>query len=127
MKHAKAFALKGIMTLAVFSFVLSLGFRIPAESTALIAVLFGAVSYGLLDLAILHRTNNVVTASAELIIAFLLVWAVISIIEGLGADVALPSALISSLLIGVGEYFFHFYIFRENLGVVDEGSIHLSD
>jgi uncharacterized BrkB/YihY/UPF0761 family membrane protein len=127
MKHAKAFAIKGIMTLAVFSFVLSLGFRISAESTALIAVLFGAVSYGLGDLAFLHKTNNIVTTGAELIIAFILVWAVVSMIEGLGADIALPSAFISALLIGVGEYFFHFYIFRKNLGAVEDGSIHLSD
>ncbi|MBH9966976.1 DUF2512 family protein [Rossellomorea oryzaecorticis] len=127
MKHAKAFAIKGIMILAVFSFVLSLGFRISAESTALIAVLFGGVSYGAGDLAFLHKTNNVVTTAVELIIAFILVWAVISMIEGLDADVALPSAFISALLIGVGEYFFHFYIYRHKLGSADDRSIHVSE
>jgi uncharacterized membrane protein YsdA (DUF1294 family) len=126
LKHAKAFAIKGIVNLAVFSFVLSLGYRISAESTAIIAILFGAISYGVGDLAFLHKTNNVITTAAELIMAFFLVWTVVSAIEGLDTDVALPSAFISALLIGVSEFFFHFYIFKEKLGAVDDGSLYLS-
>ncbi|WP_175987699.1 DUF2512 family protein [Bacillus sp. Marseille-Q1617] len=126
MKHAKAFAIKGLVNLAVFSFVLSLGFRISAESTAIIAILFGAISYGGGDLAFLHKTNNFITTAAEFIMAFFLVWAVVSVIEGLATNVALPSAFISALLIGIAEFFFHFYILKEKLGAVDDGSIHLS-
>jgi hypothetical protein len=126
MKHAKAFAIKGIMTLAVLSIVLSLGFRISAESVTIIVILFGAISYGAGDLAVLHKTNNFIATAADLATAFLLVWAVVMWYEGLDGGIAASSAFISALLIAVGEYFFHFYIFREKLGAAEDESINIS-
>jgi hypothetical protein len=126
MKHAKAFAIKGIMTLAVLSIVLSLGFRISAESVTIIVILFGAISYGAGDLAVLHKTNNFIATAADLATAFLLVWTVVMWYEGLEGEIAASSAFISALLIAVGEYFFHFYIFREKLGAVEDESINIS-
>lgn len=126
MNHAKAFTIKGIMTLAVLSLVMGIGFRISAESIAIVAVLLGAISYGAGDMAILHKTSNLITSAAELALTFILVLSVVIWFEGLDSGIAAPAAIISAVMIAMGEYFFHFYIIRKKLGALKKKSIHHS-
>ncbi|CAN7248776.1 DUF2512 family protein [Rossellomorea sp. LjRoot5] len=123
MNHVKAFALKGIMTLALLSIVMGLGFRLSAESIALTAVLYGAISYGIGDMAFLHKTNNLLTTAVDLALTFVLVFSVVIWFEGLNAGIAASSAFISALMMAVGEYFFHLYIKRNELGSVKQNSV----
>jgi hypothetical protein len=126
LNHVKAFAVKAIMTLAVLSLVLGLGFRISAESIAIITVLFGAISYGIGDMAVLHKTNNFITTAADLALTMVIVFIVVIWYEGLNGGLAASAAFISAMMVAVGEYFYHFYIIRNKLGAAKSNSIYLS-
>ncbi|WP_067725139.1 DUF2512 family protein [Oceanobacillus damuensis] len=116
MNHGKAIAVKGIMTLVVLYLVLGLGFGISFWNVLLLTVILGVISYALGDLYILPKTSNMTATGADLGMAFLVLWLLGIPLTGLDAGTMAGAAIISALIMAIGEYFFHEYIRKKDYG-----------
>ncbi|MCX3307170.1 DUF2512 family protein [Bacillus sp. NEAU-CP5] len=117
MEHIKALAIKGIMTIIILYLILGLGFRFTFGDVLLMTIVLGAVSYFTGDLYVLPRWNNITAASADFGIAFLVVWLMgMPLSMGISGGRLAFAALISAVIIAIGEYFFHIYLMRKDLG-----------
>lgn len=103
------------MVTAVLFVVLSLIYGVGFGDVLLISLILTGISY-LGDMYVLPNTSNTVATLTDLALAFLVVWIVGGgIIE---EDIPLVLAsIISAVVIGVGEIFFHMYMERH---VLDE-------
>ncbi len=117
MEHAKALAIKGIMTLAVLFIVLGLMFGMSFANVLLITVVLGLVSYFAGDLYILPKTNNVTATLSDLGMAFLVIWLLGVAVSSIGAGTLAGAAVITAVLLAVGENFFHDYLLKNYIGV----------
>lgn len=115
MGHGKALAIKGVMTIVVLYLVLGLGFDISFMNVLLITLVLGLLSYMLGDLFILPKTSNLVATMADLGMAFVVIWLLGMALTGLSGGTMAGAAIIAALVMAVGEYFFHKYIFNNNI------------
>jgi hypothetical protein len=116
MNHVKALLIKGIMTLVILYLILSLGFGISFINVLIITLVLGAISYILGDLYILPKKTNMVATMADLGVTFVVVWLLGIALTGMEAATMAEAAAISAIVIAIGEYLFHFYILRKDLG-----------
>ncbi|WP_010649904.1 DUF2512 family protein [Oceanobacillus massiliensis] len=116
MVHGKALAIKGVMTLVVLYLVLGLGFEMSFGNVFLITLILGIVSYAVGDLYILPKTSNMTATTADLGLAFLVIWLLGMALTDMAAGTLAGAAIISALIMAIGEYFFHIYILKKNLG-----------
>ncbi|EST52711.1 hypothetical protein T458_17310 [Brevibacillus panacihumi W25] len=84
----------------------SLAFAIVAS------VIISLIAYAIGDLLILPSTNNTLATTADFILVFALFWASCSLFN---QTFALSGLLLTSLIIGVEEYFFHGYLQRKGV------------
>ncbi|HZG72228.1 MAG TPA: YndM family protein [Chondromyces sp.] len=118
MEHIKALAIKGLMTLAVLFLVLGVGYDVGFGDILTLTLTLGIVSYLLGDLFILPRTNNLFATLADFGLSFLLLWALGDMIIEQNIPL-LQAALLSSVAVAVGEWFFHRYMDRNVLDEAD--------
>lgn len=109
MDHLKALMIKFIMCTAVLWIVLGAFYDVAFADILTIGVLLTGVSYIIGDLFLLPRFENWGATLADLGMAFAGIWLLGSfLIEG---NIPLGNAaIISALIIAVGEYFFHQYM-----------------
>ncbi len=117
MNHVKAIIIKFLMIAAVLGLVLSAGFDYPFGDTLIISVVLTLVAYVLGDLFIFRQSGysssqtkrNIIATISDGILAFLVIWIMSGVLVPNNNDIVLAS-FISTLVIAVGEWFFHKYL-----------------
>ncbi|MFL0507309.1 DUF2512 family protein [Ureibacillus sp. 179-F W5.1 NHS] len=108
MKHTKAFFIKLVMTIGVLFIVLSLFFGVSFADILIIGLILTIVAF-IGDLFILPRIGGVSATGADLVLAFLVIWALGSFL--FDPDIsAFSAALLASLFIAGGEFYYHKYL-----------------
>lgn len=113
MDHIKALITKFVMCTAVLFVVLSLFYGVDFGDVLLISVVLTIVSY-LGDVYVLPNTSNAVATSADLGLAFVIIWLIGGGIIEENIPIVIAS-IISAAVIAVGEIFFHMYMKRNVL------------
>ncbi|GIO21458.1 YndM family protein [Oceanobacillus sp. J11TS1] len=109
MKHGKALLIKFIVSLVLLYVILGLMYGMMTfGEVLLLSVALGIVSYIIGDMLILPRSNNTVAT----IVDFVLAWAIIYWFADAMtvADNVFTASLISAIVVGVFELFFHRYV-----------------
>jgi hypothetical protein len=96
------------MISAVLYVVLTLMYEYPAGATITLALLIVVLSYVIGDLGVLAMTNNTVATLADIGLCTLKIWLLGPLIVGI--SIPFLTALLASLVIGAGEWFFHKYM-----------------
>ncbi|MDQ0429496.1 Ca2+/Na+ antiporter [Planomicrobium stackebrandtii] len=129
MNHVKALIIKFVMIAVVLLVILTGIYDVEFSDTLLISVVLTLVAYVLGDLLIFRKTGNrsdnnranhnesdhtkrnAIATVADIVTAFLVIWVMG---EALFADTEdlMQAAIISALVIGAGEWFFHKYLDR---------------
>jgi len=109
MKHVRALIIKFLMVTLMLFIVLGLFYGVDFGEILTISLILTVGAYLIGDLFILPRFGNVAATVADFGLAFLGIW----IIGDAIIDENIPlttAALFSSVLIGIGEWFFHKYV-----------------
>jgi Protein of unknown function (DUF2512) len=121
MKHVKALVMKFIMILAVLWIVFTLMFDTEFSDTLLISAILTVAAYIIGDLLILSRAGdrskpggdytkrNAIATISDAILTFFVLWVLGEVLLSPDNNVILAS-LISTVVIGIGEGFFHRYV-----------------
>ncbi|WP_088070623.1 YndM family protein [Gottfriedia luciferensis] len=118
MKHIKALIIKFIASLAILYIVLGVGYDMAFRNVFMITLVLGIISYIIGDLLILPKTNNTIATIADAVLAFVIIWYMGSKLT-YGGSMFKP-ALISAIVLGVFEYFFHKYVYNHVINHTQE-------
>ncbi|SFP80880.1 DUF2512 family protein [Salibacterium halotolerans] len=108
MNHVTALGIKTVLTLLILLVVLLPAGGYPFWNTAGLALIVTGTAYVIGDLFILKATNNTVSTLADIGLCTLVIWLVGPYI--LNEPVPFILALLSGIIIGAGEWFFHKYV-----------------
>lgn len=119
MNHVKALLMKFVMIAAVLLIILTLLFEVPFTDTLWISLALTLVAYALGDLMIFRNTGdrsdqtkrNAIATVSDIMVAFLVIWLIGEALVGNDVNIVTP-AIISALVVGGGEWFFHKYLDR---------------
>ncbi|MFA7745007.1 YndM family protein [Salinicoccus roseus] len=112
-EHVKALLIKAVMTLAVLWIVLGAGYGMDFWPMILVTtVVLGVISYFAGDLGILPAAGNMVATISDLVLTFLVVWLLGLLMTDISGGTVPMAALISAVVIAVGEYLFHMYMLK---------------
>ncbi len=119
MNHVKALIMKFVMIAAVLLIILTLFFDVPVMDTIWISLALTLVAYVMGDLMIFRKAGdrsdqtkrNAIATISDIVVAFLVIWLMGDALVGGNIDFVVP-ALISAVVIGGGEWFFHKYLDR---------------
>ena len=117
MNHVKALLMKFVMITVVLGLVLSVGFDFAFGDMLVIGFVLTLVAYVMGDLFIFRKTGdsssqtnrNIIATVSDGILAFLVIWIMGSQLIPNSNNIVIAS-LISTLVIAVGEWFFHKYL-----------------
>ncbi|MGM9949021.1 MAG: DUF2512 family protein [Lysinibacillus sp.] len=121
MQHAKALAIKFVMILAVLTFIHTIIFDGAFTDTLIISAVLTVAAYVLGDLMIFrkagndanpnndHYKRNIIGTGSDLVVAFLIIWVLGELLFTNDMNIV-GSAVISALIIGLGEWVFHIYL-----------------
>lgn len=130
MNHVKALVIKFVMVAVVLLVILTLIYDVELSDTLLISVVLTLVAYALGDLMIFRKTGdnsdrtrgdhkesdhtkrNAIATVADIVTAFLVIWLMGEFLFADTEDL-MQAAIISALVIGAGEWFFHKYLDRK--------------
>lgn len=117
MKHLSALIVKYVMTAVILEIALLLLSDAGFGSILLISLIVTAISYIIGDMIILPATNNIIATIADMGLAAVTIY----LCNFIWNNRIIPflSALVSGVVLGVGEYFFHKIIDRS----IDEDDI----
>ncbi|MCG1009344.1 DUF2512 family protein [Salinicoccus sp. ID82-1] len=113
MQHVKAMLIKAVMTLAVLWIVLGAFYGMDFWPMILgTTIVLGILSYFAGDMGILPAAGNAMATISDLVLSFLVVWLIgLWLTDLTGGEVAV-AAIISAIVIAVGEYLFHIYLLK---------------
>ncbi|MER1954087.1 MAG: DUF2512 family protein [Desemzia incerta] len=117
MKHVKALAIKAAMIWAIVWIVLTGLYDVSFLDSTIVGVIIVALIYVLGDLVILRKIGNVAATIADSGAAAFVLWIYLTTMDY--TNDLWMKVLIPALLIGVGEWFFHKWLLRNNV-VPDE-------
>lgn len=117
MNHVKALIMKFVMIAAVLLIVLTLLFDVPFMDTIWISLALTVVAYIMGDLMIFRKAGdrsdqnkrNAIATVSDIVVAFLVIWLMGEALVGNDVNIVTP-AIISAIVIGGGEWFFHKYL-----------------
>jgi hypothetical protein len=112
MQHGKALLMKGLFTFIVLYLVLGLGFGMSFVNVLITTLVLGVISYFVGDLGVLPKNGNMIATISDLGLVLVVVWIMGIILSGIDMVTMAGAALISAVILAVGEYFFHHYIMR---------------
>ncbi|HEY3315439.1 MAG TPA: DUF2512 family protein [Bacillota bacterium] len=113
MRHVTALIIKFLMLGLVALIALPLLAKVTAMQAIGLAVALTVIAYILDDLLILPAFGNGVATVADVVLAFLTLWAANFVVRTLA--IGFWAAAITAVIIGVGEYFFHTWLQRANV------------
>ncbi|SDH68536.1 Protein of unknown function [Alteribacillus persepolensis] len=108
MNHVIALVVKTILVMFILVIVLSLMNGYPFLNTLGLSLIVVGTAYIIGDLFILDATNNTVSTIADIGLCTLVIWLIGPFI--LNEPVSFILALLTAVLIGLGEWFFHKYV-----------------
>ena len=119
MNHIKALVMKFLMIAVVLLIILTLIFDVPFMDTIWISLVLTLVAYVMGDLMIFRKAGdrseqtkrNAIATVSDIVVAFLVIWLMGDALVD-GSDNIVTAAIISALVIGGGEWFFHKYLDR---------------
>lgn len=119
MNHVKALAMKFVMIAAVLLIILTLFFDVPFVDTLWISLVLTLVAYVMGDLMIFRKAGdrsdqnkrNAIATVSDIVVAFLVIWLMGEALVSNDVNIITP-AIISAIVIGGGEWFFHKYLDR---------------
>lgn len=119
MNHVKALIIKFVMIAAVLFVFLTLMFDVPFTDTLWISLALTLIAYAMGDLMIFRKAGNLseqnkrnaIATVADIVVAFLVIWILGEALAGTDVNIVTP-AILSALIIGGGEWFFHKYLDR---------------
>lgn len=119
MNHVKALAMKFLMIAAVLLIILTLFFDVPFVDTLWISLALTLVAYVMGDLMIFRKAGdrsdqnkrNAIATVSDIVVAFLVIWLMGEALVSNDVNIITP-AIISAIVIGGGEWFFHKYLDR---------------
>ena len=121
MQHVKALAIKFVMILAVLTFIHTVIFGGAFTDTLIISAVLTVAAYVLGDLMIFrkagndanpnndHYKRNIIGTGSDLVVAFLIIWLLGELLFTNDMNIV-GGAVISALIIGLGEWVFHIYL-----------------
>lgn len=121
MQHVKALAIKFVMILAVLTFIHTVIFGGSFTNTLIISVVLTLAAYLVGDLVIFrkagddtnrnndHYKRNIIGTGSDLVAAFLIIWLLGELLFTDDMNIV-GAAVISTLVIGFGEWVFHIYL-----------------
>lgn len=117
MNHLKALIMKFLMIAVVLLIILTLIFDVPFGDTIWISVVLTLVAYVAGDLMIFKNAGdvneqgkrNAIATVSDIILAFLVIWLMGNSLVDDNVNIV-TAAIISALVIGGGEWFFHKYL-----------------
>lgn len=121
MNHIKALVIKFLMIAVVVGIIMTGIYDVAFGDSMLISLVLTIGAYLIGDLLIFRgtankqqqSTRNMIATISDLILAFVIIW-----LMGLGLDVSLNNedliiaSVVSAVIIGFGEFFFHTYLDR---------------
>lgn len=137
MDHVKALVIKFVMIAVVLGIVITGIFDGELGDTLLISLILTILAYVLGDLMIFrkagndhdrnsdHVKRNTIATISDFVLSFLVIWLVGKSLFTDDSDV-LKAAMISALIIAVGEWFFHKYLDRHVFDEKHPNHNHLS-
>lgn len=108
MRHIIALIIKFTITGVILELTLRFLTSVSSMNIFLIALLFTLISYGLGDLIILNKTNNIIATIADGVLAFLILFASNYIFRY--TIISLKTVLIASVILGIEEWIYHKYV-----------------
>lgn len=109
LEHVKALIIKFIMVTAILWFILGGFYGVDFGEIITISVILTPIAYIVGDLLILRYFNNMIATIADFGLSFLTIWFIgLAVINEPISIVG--ASLISALAIGVGEWFYHYYV-----------------
>lgn len=117
MNHVKALVIKFLMIAVVLLIILTLFFDVPFMDTIWISLALTIIAYVMGDLMIFRKAGdrsdqnkrNAIATVSDIVVAFLVIWLLGDALTGNNVDIITP-AIISAIVIGGGEWFFHKYL-----------------
>ncbi|MDF2065529.1 DUF2512 family protein [Bacillus sp. Cr_A10] len=113
MEHLKALGIKFVMIAAVLLIILTLLFDVPFMDTIWTSLVLTIFAYVLGDFILFRlapkRLRNIMATIADLIIGFLVIWYMLIALTDANENLAV-GAIISAIVIALGEWFFHKYL-----------------
>lgn len=119
MNHLKALVIKFLMIAVVLLIILTGIFDVEFGDTLLISLVLTLVAYVLGDLMVFRKAGdrsdqtkrNAIATVGDIVVAFLVIWLMGEALFADTQDIIMAS-IISALVIGAGEWFFHKYLDR---------------
>ena len=119
MNHVKALIIKFLMIAVVLLIVLTLFFGISWVDTLWISLVLTLVAYVMGDLMIFRKAGdrseqnkrNAIATVSDIVVAFLVIWLMAEALD-VTNDNLIIAAIISAIIVGGGEWFFHKYLDR---------------
>lgn len=113
MKHVKALVIKAIMIWAIVWIVLSLIYNVAFMDSTIVGVIIVVMIYVLGDLVILRKLGNIPATIADSGTAAIILYIYLNSMNY--TENIWMMTLISAALIGVGEWFFHKWLLKEQV------------
>lgn len=113
MKHIYALIIKYVIVTIILEIVLSLMSNLSFGDIMYLSIIVTVFSYVVGDVFILSASNNTVATLSNIGLSLIIIYAYSFI--WVTAQISFLDALISAVILGVGEWFFHRYIFRSVL------------
>lgn len=120
MQHVKALVVKAAMIWAIVWIILTALYDVSFMDSTIVGVIIVVSIYILGDLIILRRMGNMVATIADAGSAAVILWLYLSSMNY--EDDLWMMVLISAALIGVGEWFFHQWLLKQDV-VPDERKV----
>lgn len=124
MEHIKLLIIKFLATFVLIYLVLNIGYGISLGRILMISFL-SIVTYFLVDLLVLKRTNNFITTLTDFSFYFTAIFFGLNQI-GFAGD-QLMAAFITSVVLSVYELFFHIYVGEELNYTQEKTPVHRYD
>ncbi|MDF2590017.1 MAG: hypothetical protein K0S41_3858 [Anaerocolumna sp.] len=113
MRHISAILIKFVMVTIVLGITLSVMTNLTFTDILYVSATVTILAYVVGDLLILSITNNVVATIADAALALATIYAFNFIWEF--KNISFTDSLITALILGVGEWFFHKYVAKNVL------------
>ena len=108
MKHVYALIIKFIMVTVVLELVLSMLTELTLTDILYISMVVTALAYIIGDLLILPVSNNTIATVADIGLALVTIY-MFNYLWNIN-EISFYDALISAVVVGAGEWFFHMYL-----------------
>ena len=109
MKHLGAIIIKFVMIAVILEIILMLMTSLSFASILLVSLGVTVLAYLIGDIWILRKTNNIVATISDVILS-LVVILLFNLFYRPG--ISFGAAILSAVIIGIGEYFYHKFIAR---------------